>query len=114
MFGCLVTVEQDSEVNVFQGCFTEGGESILGTFFAEPVWMKLQDKQQDTLASWLNESDDLSGCAHDRVRHVHMLPGRVAWYYCFATIFDLWVYVSGVNAQINGVSELSKLTVYKN
>ena len=36
--------EQDSGVKVVHGCLTEGGKSILGAFFCEPVRAKLQDK----------------------------------------------------------------------
>ena len=36
--------EQDSGVKVVRGCLTEGGNSILGAFFYEPLRAKLQDK----------------------------------------------------------------------
>ena len=36
--------EQDSGVEVVRGCLTEGGDSILGAFFYEPLQTKLQDK----------------------------------------------------------------------
>ena len=47
MIGGLVTVkEQDSEVAVVHGCFTEVGDSILCDFFYEPLRTKLQDVQR--------------------------------------------------------------------
>ena len=36
--------EQDSGVQVVRGCLTEGGDSILGAFFCEPLRTKLQNK----------------------------------------------------------------------
>ena len=36
--------EQDSVVEVVRGCLTEGGDSILGAFFCEPLRAKLQNK----------------------------------------------------------------------
>ena len=36
--------EQDLGVEVVRGCLTEGGNSILGVFFYEPLRAKLQDK----------------------------------------------------------------------
>ena len=36
--------ELDSGVEVVCGCLTEGGNSILGAFFYEPLRAKLQDK----------------------------------------------------------------------
>ena len=36
--------KQDSGVEVVHGCLTEGGNSILGAFFCEPLRAKLQDK----------------------------------------------------------------------
>ena len=36
--------EQDSAVQVVRGCLTEGGDSILGAFFCEPLQAKLQNK----------------------------------------------------------------------
>ena len=35
--------EQDSRVAVVHRCFPEGGDSILNTFFWEPLPAKLQD-----------------------------------------------------------------------
>ena len=44
--GGLVTAkEHDSEVDVVQGRFTEGGDSILGAFFCELLRTKLEDEQ---------------------------------------------------------------------
>ena len=42
--------EQDSKFTVVHGCFTEGGDSIVGTFFCQPFRTKLQDVQR---VSWL-------------------------------------------------------------
>ena len=36
--------EQDSGVEIVPGCLTEGGISIPGAFFCEPLRAKLQDK----------------------------------------------------------------------
>ena len=36
--------ELDSGVDVVNGCLTEGGDSILGAFFCEPLRAKQQDK----------------------------------------------------------------------
>ena len=37
-FGGLVTVkEQDSDVTIVHGCFTEGGDSIPGDFSCKPL-----------------------------------------------------------------------------
>ena len=36
--------KQYSGVEVVHGCLTEGGDSILGDFFCEPLRAKLQDK----------------------------------------------------------------------
>ena len=45
MCGSLVTAKElDSEVNVMHGCFTEGGDSILGIFSWELLRAKLQHK----------------------------------------------------------------------
>ena len=35
--------KQDLGVEVVHGCLTEGGDSILGAFFCEPLRAKLQD-----------------------------------------------------------------------
>ena len=35
--------EQDSGVEIVRGCLTEGGYSILGAFFYDPLRVKLQD-----------------------------------------------------------------------
>ena len=44
-FGGLVTVkEHNSKVTVVHGCFTEGGDSILGQFFCDPLRINLQDE----------------------------------------------------------------------
>ena len=42
--------EQDSEVDVANKCFTEGGDCMLGVFFCQPLRIKLQDEQR---VSWL-------------------------------------------------------------
>ena len=36
--------EQESGVEVVHGCLTEGGDTILGASFCEPLRAKLQDK----------------------------------------------------------------------
>ena len=36
--------EQDSGVKIVHGCLTEGGDSIVGALFCEPLRAKLQDK----------------------------------------------------------------------
>ena len=46
----MTAKEQNSEVDVVQGHFAEGDNSMLGTFFCEPLWTKLQDEQR---VSWL-------------------------------------------------------------
>ena len=41
----MTVKEQDFDIDVVHRCFMEGGDSILGAFFAEPLRMKLQDEQ---------------------------------------------------------------------
>ena len=39
----MMANERDSRVGIVQGCFQEGGDSILSSFSWEPLPAKLQD-----------------------------------------------------------------------
>ena len=88
--GLVNTKGRLSGVNIVQGCFPGGGNSIQSVFSWEPLRANLQDYQRLSLASWTH---DQQGCV------------RALWYFCYdmaLTVIDA--------AHVQGVSEQSELT----
>ena len=56
--------ERGSGVDVVQGCFPGGGDSILSAFSWEPLRVNLQDYELTSFSSWLTKSHDQPGHAH--------------------------------------------------